>query len=35
MVTAAGILDGRKATSDKFAWSFGTNNKGVSWMAKA
>jgi transcriptional regulator GlxA family with amidase domain len=35
MVAAAGILDGRKATSNKFAWSFGTSNKAVNWVAKA
>ncbi|CAF1064314.1 unnamed protein product [Rotaria sordida] len=35
MVAAAGILNGRKATSNKYAWSLATNNKDVDWVPKA
>lgn len=35
MVAAAGILDGRKATTNKFAWSFGTRHAAVNWIPKA
>ena len=35
IVAATGILNGRKATSNKFAWSFGTKNKAVDWISKA
>ncbi|CAF5028963.1 unnamed protein product, partial [Rotaria socialis] len=35
MVAAAGVLDGRKATSNKFAWSQTTVHKTVDWIPKA
>ncbi len=35
MIAATGILDGRKATSNKMSWSFATSNKAVHWVAKA
>jgi len=35
MIAATGILDGRKATSNKFSWSFATSNKAVNWIPKA
>jgi transcriptional regulator GlxA family with amidase domain len=35
MVAAAGILDGRKATSNKFSWSFATRHAAVHWVPKA
>jgi transcriptional regulator GlxA family with amidase domain len=35
MVSATGILDGRKATSNKTAWPFATRRKDVLWMPKA
>ena len=35
MVAAAGVLDGRKATSNKFSWDFATSNKSVNWIRKA
>ncbi|CAF1106007.1 unnamed protein product [Rotaria sp. Silwood1] len=35
LVAAAGILDGRKATSNKAAWSFAITNKAVDWVPKA
>jgi transcriptional regulator GlxA family with amidase domain len=35
MIAAAGLLDGRKATSNKRAWPFATRIKGVDWVPKA
>ncbi len=35
MIAAAGILDGKKATSNKYSWSFATSNKDVNWIRKA
>ena len=35
LIAATGILDGRKATSNKFSWSFATSNKSVNWVPKA
>ncbi|CAF2632586.1 unnamed protein product [Rotaria sp. Silwood2] len=35
MVAATGILDGRKATSNKSAWPLVTSNKTVDWVPKA
>jgi len=35
MIAAAGILDGKKATSNKYSWSFATSNKDVNWVRKA
>lgn len=35
MVAAAGVLDGRKATSNKFSWEFATSNQSVNWIRKA
>jgi transcriptional regulator GlxA family with amidase domain len=35
MIAAAGILDGRKATSNKYAWSFTTSHTTVDWVKKA
>jgi transcriptional regulator GlxA family with amidase domain len=35
MIAATGILDGRKATTNKFSWSFATSNKSVNWIRKA
>jgi transcriptional regulator GlxA family with amidase domain len=35
MIAAAGVLDGRKATSNKFSWSFATSNEAVNWIPKA
>lgn len=35
MIAAAGLLDGRKATSNKCAWSFALKHKGVNWIPKA
>ena len=35
LVAATGILDGRKATSNKFSWSFATRHQAVHWVRKA
>ena len=35
MIAAAGLLDGRKATSNKYVWSFAVNQKTVQWIPKA
>ncbi|CAF1215146.1 unnamed protein product [Adineta steineri] len=35
MVAAAGILDGRKATSNKRAWALTIKHKTVNWIPKA
>ena len=35
MIAATGILDGRRATSNKFAWSFATRYSAVQWVSKA
>ena len=35
MVAAAGILDGRKATTNKYAWQFATRRPTVEWVPKA
>ena len=35
MIAAAGLLDGRKATSNKFAWSFALRHTTVQWVPKA
>jgi transcriptional regulator GlxA family with amidase domain len=35
ILAASGLLDGRKATSNKFAWSITTNHKAVHWIPKA
>ncbi|UJR23017.1 hypothetical protein I4U23_026043 [Adineta vaga] len=34
-IAATGILDGRKATSNKYAWSWVTQFKNVNWIPKA
>ena len=35
LVAAAGVLDGRNATSNKYSWSYGTRQKGVNWIPRA
>ena len=35
MIAATGLLDGRKATSNKFAWSLALRNPAVRWVSKA
>ena len=35
MIAATGLLDGRKATSNKYAWSFALRNPAVRWVPKA
>ncbi len=35
IIVAAGILDGKKATTNKFSWSSVTTNKSVNWIPKA
>ncbi|CAF1164257.1 unnamed protein product [Adineta ricciae] len=34
-IAATGILDGRKATSNKFSWSWATKFETVNWVPKA
>lgn len=35
LIAATGILDGRKATTNKFSWTFATSNQAVNWIPKA
>lgn len=35
LVAAAGVLDGRNATTNKYSWSYGTRQKGVNWIPRA
>jgi transcriptional regulator GlxA family with amidase domain len=35
MIAGAGLLDGRRATSNKFAWSLALRNPAVRWVPKA
>ena len=35
IIATTGLLDGRKATSNKFSWAFATSNKAVHWIPKA
>ena len=35
MIAAAGILDGRRATSNKYVWSLAVAHKTVNWVPKA
>ena len=34
-IAATGLLDGRRATSNKFAWSFATHHQNVNWIREA
>lgn len=35
IIAATGLLDGRKATSNKYVWSFALGQKNVHWVPKA